>query len=149
MKGKVLLSLIRTMFVYKAGSEISFDSNAPDFSWKARRKSFVYAWEGIVCFFKGEANARIHLVMAFLVLVLSVTLGINKQEAVAVVFSISLVWISEMFNTAMEKAMDFISTGRHPEIKRVKDISAGAVLVASIAAVHVGCFIFIPKLIRL
>lgn len=130
-------------------NENLFDSNASSFSWKARLKSFVYAWEGIVSFFRWEHNAQIHLGVTFLVLVLSVTLRVNKWEAIAVVFSIALVWIAEMFNTAIEKTIDFISTEKHPQIKLVKDIAAGAVLIAAIAAVIVGCFIFIPKLMTL
>jgi diacylglycerol kinase (ATP) len=130
-------------------NEKVFDSNAPSFSWKARLKSFVYAWEGIVSFFRWEHNAQIHLAATFLVLVLSVTLGLSKWEAIAVVFYIALVWITEMFNTAIEKAMDFISTEKHPQIKLIKDIAAGAVLIASAGAVLVGCFIFIPKLMAL
>jgi diacylglycerol kinase (ATP) len=130
-------------------NEKLFDSNARVFSWKARLKSFVYAWDGIVSFFRWEHNAQVHLAITFLVLVLSVTLGVNKWEAIAVVFSIAFVWIAEMFNTAIEKAMDFITLEKHPQIKLIKDISAGAVLIAAIAAVIVGCFIFIPKLIML
>lgn len=130
-------------------NEKLFDSNAPSFSWKARLKSFVYAWEGIVSFFRREHNAQIHLAVTFLVFVLSVTLGVNKWEAIAVVFSIAFVWIAEMFNTAIEKTMDFVSVEKHPQIKLIKDISAGAVLIAAIAAVIVGCFIFIPKLMSL
>ena len=141
---------MKTSFLQKPiKNENLFDSNASTFSWKARLKSFVYAWEGIVSFFRREHNAQIHLAATVLVLVLSVTLGVNKWEAIAVVFSIALVWITEMVNTAIEKTMDFISSEKHPQIKLVKDISAGAVLIASIAAVIVGCFIFIPKLIAL
>ena len=125
-----------------------FDSKAPSFS-KARLKSFVYAWEGIVSFFRWEHNAQIHLGVTFLVLVLSVTLGVNKWEAIAVVFSIAIVWIAEMVNTAIEKTIDFVSVEKHPQIKLIKDIAAGAVLVAAIAAVIVGCFIFIPKFVSL
>jgi diacylglycerol kinase (ATP) len=129
--------------------EKSFDSDASSFSWKARLKSFVYALEGILSFFKCEPNAQIHLVITSLVLVLSATLGLTKWEAIAVVFSIAFVWITEMFNTAIEKTMDFITVQKHVEIKFIKDVSAGAVLIASVAAVIVGCFIFIPKLIAL
>lgn len=130
-------------------NEKFFDSDASSFSWKARLKSFVYAWEGILSFFRWEHNAQIHLVITSLVLVLSVTLGLTKWEAIAVVFSIACVWVAEMFNTAFEKSMDFISTQKRPEIKLVKDISAGAVLIASAAAVIVGCLVFIPKLFQL
>lgn len=128
-------------------SEKLLGSNATSFWWKARLRSFVYAWEGVLSFFRCEQNAQIHLAATFLVLVLSVTLGVSKIEAIAVVFSIAFVWIAEMFNTAIEKAMDFATLDKHPEIKLIKDISAGAVLVASIAALIIGCFIFIPKLV--
>jgi len=137
---------MKTTFYRKTTTEKLFDSNASSFSWKARLKSFIYAWDGIVCFFKREPNAQIHLTATVLVLVLSVTLGVNKWEAIAVVFSIVFVWIAEMLNTSIEKTMDFISSEKHPQIKQVKDIAAGAVLVAAIAAVIVGCLIFIPKL---
>lgn len=130
-------------------NEKLFDSSAPSFSWKARLKSFKYAWEGIVSFFRWEHNAQIHLAITFFVLVLSVTLGLTKWEAIAVVFSIAFVWIAEMFNTAIEKSIDFVSTEVHPQIKLVKDISAGAVLIAAITAIIVGCIIFIPKLFQL
>ena len=119
-------------------NEKIFDSSAPSFSWKARFKSFKYAWEGIVSFFRWEHNAQIHLAITFLVLVLSVTLGLTRWEAIAVVFSIAFVWIAEMFNTAIEKSIDFVSTEDHQQIKLVKDISAGAVLIAAITAVIVG-----------
>lgn len=125
-----------------------FDSSS-SFSWKARLKSFVYAWEGILSFFRTEHNAQIHLSATVLVTVLSVTLGVDKSEAIAVVFSVALVWIAEMINTAIEKMMDFISIERHPQIKLIKDISAGAVLVAAIAAAIVGGIVFIPKLLML
>ena len=130
-------------------NEKLFGSSAPSFSWKARLKSFKYAWEGIVSFFRWEHNAQIHLAITLMVLVLSVTLGLTKWEAIAVVFSIALVWIAEMFNTAIEKSIDFVSTEYHREIKLIKDISAGAVLIAAVTAAVVGCIIFIPKLFQL
>jgi diacylglycerol kinase (ATP) len=130
-------------------NEKLFDSKAPSFSCKARLKSFVCAWEGIVSFFRWEHNAQIHLAITFLVLVLSVTLGVNKWEAIAVVFSIAFVWVTEMINTAIEKTLDFISVQIHPQIKLIKDIAAGAVLIASVSAVIAGAFIFIPKLMAL
>jgi diacylglycerol kinase (ATP) len=130
-------------------NENLFDSKAPSFSLKARLKSFVYAWEGILSFFKREHNAQIHLTITFLVLVLSVTLGLSKWEAIAVVFSIAFVWVTEMLNTVIEKTIDFVWIEKHPQIKLIKDIAAGAVLIASFAAAIVGLIIFIPKLIAL
>lgn len=130
-------------------NEKILDSNSSAFSIKARLKSFAYAWAGIVKFFRTELNAQIHLAASVLVIVLSVTLGVNTSEAIAVVFSIAFVWIAEMINTAIEKTMDFISLEKHPQIKLIKDIAAGAVLIAAITAVLVGSIVFIPKLVML
>lgn len=126
-----------------------FDSTAPPFSFKARLKSFRYAWEGIVSFFRWEHNAQIHLVVTILVAILSLALKLANWEAVAVVFSVALVWVAEMFNTVVEKTMDYISTATHPQVKLIKDIAAGAVLITAIAALIVGCIVFIPKLLAL
>lgn len=130
-------------------NEKIFGSNSSKFPWKARLKSFVYAGKGIVWFFKSERNASVHLLATVMVLVLSVSFGVSKTEAIAVVFSIALVWITEMINTAIEKTIDFVSIKSHPQIKIIKDVAAGAVLVASIAAFIVGGVIFIPKMLML
>ena len=140
---------MKAIFFHKAKNEKRSGSNVSAFLWKARLKSFVYAWEGIVSFIRSEHNAQIHLTATVLVLVLSVTLRLSQSESIAVVFSIALVWVTEMVNTAIEKAMDLVSREKHPQIKMVKDVAAGAVLVAAIAAAIVGCIVFIPKLVVL
>lgn len=114
-----------------------------------RIKSFAYAWTGIQKLFATEKNAQVHLAAAVVVLSASVLLGVTSMEAIILVFSVALVWIAELFNTAIEKAMNFISLERNPYIKTIKDMSAGAVLVATIAAVLAGAIIFIPKLLAL
>jgi diacylglycerol kinase (ATP) len=116
------------------------------FSLKARPKSFVFAWMGVIFFFKREHNARIHLLAAVITVVAAYCMKVNGTEAIALVFCIALVWITEMINTCLEKAMDFISGAYHPQIKIIKDVAAGAVLVATIASLIVGGIIFIPKL---
>ena len=119
------------------------------FSFRARLNSFSYAWAGLVHFFKTEHNAQVHLASTILVIVLSLVLGVDRTESMILLFAIVLVWITEMLNTAIEKAMDFITTDHHRTIKIIKDVSATAVLVASIAALIAGAFIFIPKIISL
>jgi diacylglycerol kinase (ATP) len=51
-----------------------------------------------------------------------------------------------MFNTCIERVMDFVSDQRHAEIKFIKDLAAGAVLTAALTALAVGAVVFIPKL---
>ena len=76
-------------------------------------------------------------------------LKISISEAIALIIVMALVWMAELFNTALEKIMDFISTEHHPQIKLIKDLAAAAVLIAAVAAFLVGCFVFIPKLLSL
>lgn len=67
-------------------------------------------------------------------------------EGAALVLAAGFVWVAELFNTAIEKVMDYIQTERQPAIRYIKDLSAGAVLVAALTALLVALFIFIPKL---
>ena len=122
-------------------------SNDPrKFSLKARLKSFVFAWWGILRFFRTEHNAQIHLVITIIVIGCSIYFKISRVESIAVIFSIAFVWITEMVNTAIEKTMDFISKEKDYQIRNIKDMAAGAVLIAAITAVIIGCIVFLPKL---
>ena len=118
------------------------------FSIYDRLKSFQYAGEGIFGFFKKEHNAWLHLLATIAVTILSIFFHVTGAEAIALLFAVALVWITEMFNTCLEKAMDMISKEYDVRIKTIKDISAGAVLVAAAAALVVGLIIFIPKIIH-
>jgi diacylglycerol kinase len=60
-----------------------------------------------------------------------------------------MVFITEMLNTALEFLSDFVSPDIHPQIKKVKDVAAAAVLIASIGAAVIGLMIFLPKIINL
>jgi diacylglycerol kinase len=62
--------------------------------------------------------------------------------------SIALVWATEMLNTAIEKIMDHLSPQIHPTVKFVKDVAAGATLIAAIAAAIIGAVIFIPYILK-
>ena len=73
-------------------------------------------------------------------------LNIERLEWMALVIVIGFVWMAELFNTCLEKVMNFLSTEKHPQIKLIKDMAAAAVLISSLMAVVVGCLIFIPKL---
>jgi len=117
-----------------------------DFSIRGRIRSFRFAWEGIASFFLAEHNAWLHFMATVAVFTLSALVGVTKNELLALVFAIGFVWVSEMFNTCIERIMDFVSEQRHPDIKFIKDLASGAVLVAAITAVAIGGIIFIPKL---
>ena len=119
------------------------------FSWRARLKSFTYAGDGLRSLFRTEHNAWIHFVLTAAAITLGFVLGISRGEWLVLVITLGLVWMAELFNTCIEKIMDFISTDRHPQIKIIKDLAAAAVLVSALVALAVGFLIFIPKLLPL
>ena len=115
------------------------------FSVNARKNSFKYAFAGISSLFKSEHNMLLHLVGTVVVIVLMIIVPVSAMEIIALILSIGFVWVAEIFNTAIEKIMDFITEERKPEIKVIKDLAAAGVLVAAIVALLVGCWVFIPK----
>jgi len=106
---------------------------------------FRYAWQGICISFRTEHTMWIHLFSTIAVIILSMIKGIAAIESILLTFSIGFVWAAELFNTAIEKLADKVSMEFNEQIKIVKDLSAAAVLVASIVALVTGLLIFIPK----
>ena len=108
--------------------------------------SFACAFRGIAALLKGEVHARIHLAATVVVLGLGWWFAIPPGEWMAVVLAIGLVWVAEALNTAIEYVADLAHPDEHPEVKKLKDLAAAAVLFASIAALVVGLIIFLPRL---
>ena len=104
------------------------------------------AWTGIIETIKTERNFKIHLFVASTVLFLSLYLKLNSIEFTVILITIGLVLSLEMLNTSIETLADQVDANYNESIKKVKDASAGAVLVFSISAVIAGLLIFIPKL---
>lgn len=119
------------------------------FSFKARIRSFGYAFAGLKRFFLTEHNVWIHSVAAVITVIISFLLKISAFEWVGVLFAIGLVLVAEAFNTCIEKIMDRVVPGQDENVKYVKDLAAGAVLIAAIVAVIIGVIIFLPKIIHL
>lgn len=120
-----------------------------EFNFKDRLKSFDYAFQGIKIFFSTQHNSWIHLLATILVLTAGYFLNLSSIEWLFLIIVIALVFITEMVNTAIEFLCDKISPELDLTIKKVKDISAGAVLIAAIMAILVGLIIFIPKMVNL
>jgi len=115
------------------------------FSVKSRIQSFGYALKGWQELLTSEPNAVLHIIAAAIAVTLGWYLHINATEWLFVVLAIVLVFAAELFNTALEVLCNFVEPERHPQIKKIKDLSAGAVLMLSIGALLIGLIIFIPK----
>ena len=106
---------------------------------------FRTAWQGLRWLVTHEVNAGIHAVATLVVIGLGFGLRVSRTDWCWLVVAIALVWIAEALNTAIEQLADEISLENRERLGRAKDVGAGAVLVAAIAAVAIGTIVFFPR----
>ena len=112
--------------------------------------TFKNARKGFRLVLKSEANIRVHIIIAAIAMSLAFFLKFSPLEFCILLFIIALVIVSEMLNTAIEFALDSIYHNRYSKmVGMAKDISAGAVMFASVISVIVGVILFGSKLILL
>jgi diacylglycerol kinase len=116
------------------------------FSIAARLRSVRHASDGILDLLRTEHNARIHAIATLFVVLAGWGFGIDRGEWIAVVLAMTLVWMAEAFNTAVESLCDVASPEEDQRIKRAKDVAAGSVLISAMGALIVGCLVFLPRL---
>ena len=109
----------------------------------SRIASLGHAIKGIISFIKTERNSWIHSMATIAVITAGFVRNIDKYGWCCLVIAMALVWITEAINTAIEKLCDKVTPEQNVIIKLVKDISAGAVLLASITAVIIGVIVFL------
>lgn len=110
--------------------------------------SFDTAIQGIWYCIKSERNIKIHMAVTIAVLILAALLGVNNTEFAVLCLTCGLVICFELINTAIEVIVDIIVDVYHPKAKIIKDVSAGAVLVASFFSVIIGIAILSGKLLH-
>lgn len=108
--------------------------------------SFNYALEGIIHSVRTQRNMRIHMLAALVVLTACFFYDLSRIELLIVLITISMVIMAELFNTAIEFAIDSTTNYYHPLVKLAKNAAAGGVLVSAINAIVVGYIIFWDKL---
>ena len=109
-------------------------------------KSVTHAIEGLGYVLREHANFRIHIALAFVAIVLGISLKLSNLELSILVITITLVLMAEILNTAVEELSDLITLRWSKHAKVAKDVSAGMVFLTSICAAIVGWLLFIPKL---
>ena len=107
--------------------------------------SFSIAFSGILLLFRSQANAQIELGITLVVIVAGFVFGISTTEWLVILLCIALVLSLEGINTAIEIFADKLHPGFDSEIGKVKDVAAGAVLIASMLVAIIGIVIFAPK----
>lgn len=101
-------------------------------------QSLNCAIEGILWAVKTQRHMLIHLIAAILVMIVALVLRLTLYEFALLCLAITLVLFAEMVNTALEVVVDLVSPEFHPLAQRAKDVAAGAVLLASVAALVLG-----------
>lgn len=107
-------------------------------------RAFKFAFAGIAKVFKSERNFRFHTLAALAAITLGFIFGITTTEWLFVTAAIGLVTTAEALNSAIEKLVDLVSPQKNAQAGWVKDVAAGAVLLASISALVIGLLVFVP-----
>ena len=97
----------------------------------------------------GQHSFFLMILITLLVLFLAWFLKISFLEWLIVILLIGLILSLEVFNTVLEKLLDFIEPNHSPRVKEIKDLIAAAVLVICLISLVLGLIIFLPKLIAL
>jgi len=120
---------------------------------KWKNKNFLEALKnslaGIKHSFKYENNLKIQLVFAVIVIISAIILKFEYIKLSILFITIGFVIFAELINTAIELALDLYTEEYNENVKVIKDISSGAVLVASIVSVFVGISLFLPEIINI
>ena len=110
-------------------------------------RSFGYAFNGLAYATTSQLNFRIHLAAATLAIIMGLAFHISINEWQWLALSITLVLVTEIFNTMIETLTDLVSPGYNERAGHIKDMSAGAVVIVALFALIIGLIIFLPKLL--
>lgn len=115
--------------------------------FKERYNSFKFAFRGLNSAVRSEPHMRLHVLSALAVVVAGFIFGITRVEWCILVGCMGMVFMAEIFNTAIETLTNLVSPDIHPLAGKTKDLAAGAVLAASITAAIIGTIVFLPYLL--
>jgi diacylglycerol kinase (ATP) len=109
-------------------------------------KAFKHAFAGLWHVLRTQRNAWIHSLATAAVIVMAFWMRVDRREWALLLLAIGLVWIAELFNTALEATIDLTKPEPHPLARTGKDIAAAAVLIAAVFAVIIGILILGPPI---
>ncbi len=114
---------------------------------ESRVRSFQHAFAGFWFVIRTQRNAWIHATASVVVVVLAFWLGLSSGDWAIIIIAITMVWIAEFINTALEAVVDLASKQEQHEMAKIgKDVGAAAVLIAAGSAALIGFLILGPPL---
>ena len=116
---------------------------------KTLHQATRFALQGWCEAWRTQPNLRVHAFVGTCVILMGLWCRLSLTEWLWVVFAIGLVIFAELMNTAIEQTVDLV-VGLRPDplARRVKDVSAGCVLIAACLAFLISCFTFLPHFVR-
>ncbi len=124
--------------------------NPDDFAYKTspnRFKSLGYALAGWIYMLRRQKNTRIQAFASIFVIGLAAWLGIELISWAVLLLTITMVWMAEFINAAVEAAIDLSTSEFHPMAKVGKDVASAAVLLGAVASLLIGAIILLPPLL--
>jgi len=118
------------------------------FGFRGFRTSLKFAIKGILYLFLYHRNMRIIFMSGIAAFILGLYFRLKGIELVALCITITLVFMAEIFNTAIEMLMDTLTDKYNTKVKLIKDIAAAVVVLACLNAVAVGYILFVRKIFR-
>ncbi len=112
----------------------------------ARWRALGYAWRGLHYTIHTQPNTWVHTLATLVVLALAAWLQLPRTDWALLFFALGLVWVAELFNTAIETLVDLASPSPHRLAAISKDVSAAAVLLAAFTAALIGLLVLLPPL---
>lgn len=119
------------------------------FSFKKFKRSFKYACRGLKKVFAEEQSFRVQLGAAVVIIILTVYFPLESWERLALIMMITLVLVLEVINSMFEKMVDILKPRVHHYVENIKDMMAGAVLLATLGAIIIGLLILLPHVLKL
>jgi diacylglycerol kinase len=117
-------------------------------NFKKLYSSFKRAFYGLKVAIREEQTFKIQVVAGIFVLFLMFLFPLRILERAVLFLTIILVLGLELINSQIERILDFLQPNHDSKVKRIKDLSAAAVLLASFGSVVVGLLIFLPYFLR-
>ncbi|MBE7497790.1 MAG: diacylglycerol kinase family protein [Verrucomicrobiaceae bacterium] len=122
---------------------------SPDDALTRFLRGFAHASRGFALALRTQRNMRVHAAVLMAVVLAGLVFRIAVWEWCVIGLASGMVLAAELLNSAIERLADRVSRETEDAIRDVKDMAAGAVLAASVAAAAAGAWIFLPRLLVL
>jgi len=101
-------------------------------------RSAAHACRGIIFVWQRQRNFRIEVIIGTLVMIAAMLLGFTYMEVVFMLVSVAVVLGAELFNSIIEELLDTVEPHYSVHVGRLKDVTAGVVLLLSLFAIVIG-----------